>query len=69
MKYKMVVDLFLERIFDMDAPSQIKGNESMSENERKCLLLGLLILKLPFFCPPLSAFEQWVGFVLSQLFW
>lgn len=37
----------------------------MSENERKCFILGLSVIRLPFFCLPVPAFEQWGGF----LFW
>lgn len=47
--------------------SEIKDDESMSKSERKCFLLGLMMISLPFFWLRVSAFEQWGGFVLSHL--
>lgn len=41
----------------------------MSKNERKCFILGLLMLRLPFLRLPVSAFEKWGEFVPGHLLW
>lgn len=43
MRKKIAVDLWFERMYDRHGMSlsKIKGDESMSESERKCFILGL----------------------------